>query len=95
MGGDHNLHRLTNRWLPSNDCTRCPLSRFVDRFVARVTDLKVGGPADLLFQPLFYQVATEILSEGEITPPTREILRGQANLRVLRAEVTDLDQTRR
>ena len=27
-----------------------------------------------LFQPLLYQVATGILSEGEIAPPTREIL---------------------
>ena len=30
-----------------------------------------------LFQPLLYQVATGILSEGEIAPPTREILSGQ------------------
>ena len=27
-----------------------------------------------LFQPLLYQVATGILSEGEVAPPTREIL---------------------
>ncbi len=27
-----------------------------------------------LFQPLLYQVATGILSEGEIAPPTREVL---------------------
>jgi NADH dehydrogenase len=26
-----------------------------------------------LFQPLLYQVATGILSEGEIAPPTRDI----------------------
>ncbi len=32
-----------------------------------------------LFQPLLYQVATGILSEGEIAPPTREILSGQRN----------------
>ena len=32
-----------------------------------------------LFQPLLYQVATGILSEGAITPSTREILRGQPN----------------
>ena len=30
-----------------------------------------------LFQPLLYQVATGILSEGEIAPATREILRRQ------------------
>lgn len=44
-----------------------------------------------LFQPLLYQVATGILSEGEIAPPTREILSSQANARVLLGEVTDID----
>jgi NADH:ubiquinone reductase (H+-translocating) len=44
-----------------------------------------------LFQPLLYQVATGILSEGEIAPPTREILSGQDNARVLLGEVTDID----
>ncbi|MCW2715946.1 MAG: ndh, partial [Frankiales bacterium] len=36
-----------------------------------------------LFQPLLYQVATGILSEGEIAPATREILRRQENVQVL------------
>lgn len=44
-----------------------------------------------LFQPLLYQVATGILSEGEITPPTREILRRQDNAHVVVGEVTDID----
>src|SRR5699024_6008536 len=44
-----------------------------------------------LFQPLLYQVATGILSEGEIAPPTREILAGQRNAQVLLGEVTDID----
>ena len=44
-----------------------------------------------LFQPLLYQVATGILSEGEIAPPTREILAGQKNARVILGEVTDID----
>ena len=44
-----------------------------------------------LFQPLLYQVATGILSEGEIAPPTREVLRSQKNARVLLGEVTDVD----
>ncbi|HEU5454184.1 MAG TPA: NAD(P)/FAD-dependent oxidoreductase [Nocardioides sp.] len=48
-----------------------------------------------LFQPLLYQVATGILSEGEIAPPTREILSGQRNARVLLGEVTDIDLERR
>src|SRR5919106_4927152 len=44
-----------------------------------------------LFQPLLYQVATGILSEGEIAPPTREILASQKNARVILGEVTDID----
>ncbi|MGH3332407.1 MAG: NAD(P)/FAD-dependent oxidoreductase [Nocardioidaceae bacterium] len=44
-----------------------------------------------LFQPLLYQVATGILSEGEIAPPTREILASQKNARVLLGEVTEID----
>jgi NADH:ubiquinone reductase (H+-translocating) len=44
-----------------------------------------------LFQPLLYQVATGILSEGEIAPPTREVLAGQRNARVILGEVTDID----
>ena len=44
-----------------------------------------------LFQPLLYQVATGILSEGEIAPPTREILSGQKNANVILGEVTDID----
>ena len=44
-----------------------------------------------LFQPLLYQVATGILSEGEIAPPTREILSGQRNAQVLLGTVTDID----
>jgi NADH dehydrogenase len=44
-----------------------------------------------LFQPLLYQVATGILSQGEIAPPTREILADQDNARVLLGEVTAID----
>lgn len=44
-----------------------------------------------LFQPLLYQVATGILSEGEIAPPTREVLAKQKNARVLLGEVTGID----
>src|SRR3954454_1393356 len=44
-----------------------------------------------LFQPLLYQVATGILSEGEIAPPTREVLRAQKNARVILGEVVDVD----
>ncbi|MGL5808822.1 MAG: NAD(P)/FAD-dependent oxidoreductase [Nocardioides sp.] len=44
-----------------------------------------------LFQPLLYQVATGILSQGEIAPSTREILRRQRNVTVLLGEVTGID----
>lgn len=44
-----------------------------------------------LFQPLLYQVATGILSQGEIAPPTREILSNQKNAKVVLGEVTDID----
>jgi NADH dehydrogenase len=44
-----------------------------------------------LFQPLLYQVATGILSEGEIAPATRLILRKQQNTRVLLGDVEDID----
>ena len=44
-----------------------------------------------LFQPLLYQVATGILSEGDIAPTTREILRRQKNVTVLQALVEDID----
>ncbi|MGV8846971.1 NAD(P)/FAD-dependent oxidoreductase [Tessaracoccus sp.] len=44
-----------------------------------------------LFQPLLYQVATGVLSEGEIAPATREILRHQKNVQVLLGLVDDVD----
>ena len=46
-----------------------------------------------LFQPLLYQVATGILSEGEIAPATREILRDQRNAKVLLGYVNRIDLT--
>src|SRR5690349_5362548 len=44
-----------------------------------------------LFQPLLYQVATGIISSGEIAPPTRMILRKQKNVQVLLGEATQID----
>jgi NADH:ubiquinone reductase (H+-translocating) len=46
-----------------------------------------------LFQPLLYQVATGILSVGEIAPATRMILRKQKNAQVLLGEVVGIDLT--
>jgi thioredoxin reductase len=44
-----------------------------------------------LFQPMLYQVATGIVAEGAIAPPTRMILRGQHNAQVLLGDVTHID----
>jgi NADH dehydrogenase len=44
-----------------------------------------------LFQPLLYQVATGVLSEGDIAPPIRDVLRRQRNARVVLGEVVDAD----
>jgi NADH dehydrogenase len=48
-----------------------------------------------LFQPLLYQVATGILSEGQIAPPIRNVLRRQRNARVELAQVLGFDLDRR
>jgi NADH dehydrogenase len=42
----------------------------------------VNGTSYHLFQPLLYQLATGILSEGEIAPPIREVLKKQKNVDV-------------
>src|SRR5947209_10492752 len=44
-----------------------------------------------LFQPLLYQLATGILSEGEVAPPIRQILRKHKNIDVEFATVTGFD----
>lgn len=59
-----------------------------------------GAPVDVtvvdranhhLFQPLLYQVATGVLSEGDVAPPIRDVLRRQRNAQVLLGEVVDID----
>ena len=44
-----------------------------------------------LFQPLLYQVATGILSEGQIAPAIRDVLRNYPSLRVILGEVEHID----
>jgi NADH:ubiquinone reductase (H+-translocating) len=44
-----------------------------------------------LFQPLLYQVATGILSEGQIAPPIRDVFRHYPALRVILGEVGQVD----
>ena len=48
-----------------------------------------------LFQPLLYQVATAVLSPGQIASPLRALLRRQRNTTVLRAEVIGVDAERK
>src|SRR6266699_7276935 len=48
-----------------------------------------------LFQPLLYQCATGILSEGKIAAPLRAILRKHKNVEFVLAEVTGIDAGRR
>ena len=66
---------------------------FAARALKRRKDVEVTLIAKTthhLFQPLLYQVATGILSEGEIAPATREVLSHQKNARVLLGEVTHI-----
>jgi NADH dehydrogenase len=55
----------------------------------------VDRQAHHLFQPLLYQVATGVLSQGNVAPPLRDILRHQRNADVVLAEVVGIDLERR
>src|SRR4030095_15743912 len=48
-----------------------------------------------LFQPLLYQVATSVLTPGQIASPIRQILRNQRNTMVLLGEVTAVNKEQR
>ena len=48
-----------------------------------------------LFQPLLYQVATSVLSPGQIATPIRELLRKQQNTTVVLGEVAGVDKDKR
>ena len=45
-----------------------------------------------LFQPLLYQVATSVLTPGQIGSPIRNILRKQQNTTVILGEVSGVDK---
>jgi NADH dehydrogenase len=67
---------------------------FAARRLAKARDVDVtliSRTGHHLFQPLLYQVATGILSSGEIAPATREILRRARNVRVILGDVLDVD----
>lgn len=74
---------------------------FAGLFAARALR---GGPFSVtlidqspqhVFQPLLYQCATGILSEGQITAPLRRLLRKHRNVRTIAAEVVDVDAASR
>jgi NADH:ubiquinone reductase (H+-translocating) len=48
-----------------------------------------------LFQPLLYQVATSVLTPGQIGAPIRAILRKQRNTTIILGEVTGVDKYRK
>src|SRR5271154_6509203 len=48
-----------------------------------------------LFQPLLYQVATSVLTPGQIAAPIREVLRKQSNTTVMLGDVTGVDKEHR
>ncbi len=48
-----------------------------------------------LFQPLLYQCATGILSEGQITAPLRRLLKSHRSVSCVTAEVQDIDVDKR
>ena len=68
-------------------------ARFLKRAPVEVTLIDRGNYH--LFQPLLYQLATGILSEGEVAPPIRGILRKHGNVKVELATVTDFDLAER
>jgi NADH:ubiquinone reductase (H+-translocating) len=62
---------------------------------ARVTVVLVDRTNHHLFQPLLYQVATAVLSPGQIASPVREIVRSSKNTVTILGEVTGVDTNAR
>src|SRR5271157_6387697 len=48
-----------------------------------------------LFQPLLYQVATSVLTPGQIASPIRGILRKQRNATIILGEVNGVDKEKK
>jgi NADH dehydrogenase len=68
-------------------------AKALKRAPARVT--LVDRTNHHLFQPLLYQVATGILSEGQIAPAIRDVLRNFPSVNVVLAEVERIDPEER
>jgi NADH dehydrogenase len=69
-----------------------PACRYLSRLHMDVT--LIDRRNHHLFQPLLYQVATGILSPGQIATPLRHTLGGNPNVRVVQAEVVGFDLER-
>jgi NADH:ubiquinone reductase (H+-translocating) len=68
------------------------------RLLARSRDMEItliDRRNHHLFQPLLYQVATGILSPGQISPVLRHMLRRRKNVRVILSTVSGFDLDRR
>jgi NADH dehydrogenase FAD-containing subunit len=59
---------------------------------APVSVLLIDRSNHHLFQPLLYQVATSVLTPGQIATPIRAIVRNQHNTTVILGEVTGIDK---
>jgi NADH:ubiquinone reductase (H+-translocating) len=70
-----------------------PACRFLGELDVEVT--LIDRRNHHLFQPLLYQVATGILSPGQIAPPLRHVVRKHKNVKVELAEVDGFDLERR
>src|SRR6516162_6188564 len=70
-----------------------PAARWLGRHPVDVT--VIDRRNHHLFQPLLYQVATGMLSPGQIAPPIRHVLRKHKNVTVELAEVDDIDMEAR
>ncbi len=68
-------------------------ARMLRRAPVRVT--LIDRAQHHLFQPLLYQCATGILSEGKIAAPLRDVLKRHQNVECVLAEVTGIDPAQR
>jgi NADH:ubiquinone reductase (H+-translocating) len=58
---------------------------------ARASITLIDQTAQHLFQPLLYQCATGLLSEGQITAPLRRLFQEHRNVQTIAAEAIDVD----
>ncbi|WP_181443100.1 NAD(P)/FAD-dependent oxidoreductase [Kytococcus schroeteri] len=58
---------------------------------ANVDITLVSKTDTFLFVPMLYQVATGLITENEVAPSIGEVLKGQDNVTIVQAEVTDID----